>query len=126
MTESKLVIISLLIAPIFTTGIAMSGIQNAHAVVPTDPVVLKIENLIDQVNDLNDPDLNDGNKKSLTQKLENSLKNLQKFEDEKACEKLFSFIDQLEAFVKAGKLEQGQVQNMIDQAFLCILALCTD
>ena len=86
----------------------------------------KIDGLISDVEAL---DLNNGNKNALTKKLANAIKNITNddpTDDSEACEKLQSFIDQLNAFVNAGKLTQEQVNPLIDAATQCIWDLCLD
>jgi hypothetical protein len=85
-----------------------------------------IEGLIDGVVGL---DLNNGNTKSLSKKLEqaiNNITNLDPTDDAEACEKLQSFIDQLNAFVKIGKITQVQADPLIEVAEALIDSLCQD
>ena len=89
----------------------------------TDPVE-KINGLIEDVDVL---DLNQGNKNALTKKLVNAIKNITNedpTDDLEACEKLQSFIDQLNAMVNSGKLAEGDVEDLISDADECIGALC--
>ena len=74
-------------------------------------------------------DLNNGNTKSLSKKLEQAIKNITNADptdDAEACEKLQSFIDQLNAFVNAGKITQVQADPLIDVAEALINELCQD
>ena len=89
----------------------------------------QIELLIDDVNNLNDPDLNQGNINALNKKLANALKNITNedlTDDFEACEKLQSFIDQLNAFVNAHKLDVSEVEDMQNTAHQLIWDLCLD
>jgi hypothetical protein len=93
---------------------------------PPPPSVQKIEGLIADVDAL---DLNNGIKNALTKKLVNAINNITNedpTDNAEACEKLQSFIDQLNAMVKSGKLTQGQVDPLIDVATQCIWDLCLD
>ena len=86
----------------------------------------KINNMIEDVEELG---LSQGNTNSLSKKLENAIKNITNedlTDDHEACEKLQSFIDQLNALVNAGKLTQDEVDPLIDTANECILDLCLD
>jgi len=86
----------------------------------------KIDGLIGEVEAL---DLNNGNKNALTKKLSNAIKNItneDQTDDSEACEKLQSFIDQLNAFVNAGKLELSEVEDMQNKAHQLIWDLCLD
>ncbi len=86
----------------------------------------KIDGLIGEVEAL---DLNNGNKNALTKKLSNAIKNITNedpTDDSEACEKLQSFIDQLNAFVNAGKLELSEVEDMQNKAHQLIWDLCLD
>jgi len=85
-----------------------------------------IEGLINEVDDLG---LNNGNTKSLEKKLEQAINNITNedpTDDAEACEKLQSFIDQLNAFVNAGKITQGDADPLIDAAEALIDELCQD
>ena len=84
--------------------------------------IVDIDALIDLVDDL---PLNNGNKNALTKKLVNAIKNIENEDpNQEACEKLQSFIDQLNALKKAGKLTPSQAQPLIDGAASCIDFLC--
>lgn len=86
----------------------------------------KINNMIEDVEELG---LSQGNTNSLSKKLENAIKNITNedlTDDHEGCEKLQSFIDQLNALVNAGKLTQDEVDPLIDTANECILDLCLD
>ncbi len=86
----------------------------------------QIENLAEGVDDLG---LNNGNTKSLTKKLEQAIKNITNedpTDDAEACEKLQSFINQLNAFVNAGKITQGEADSLIEVAEALIGVLCPD
>jgi len=85
-----------------------------------------IDDLVEDVDDLG---LNNGNTKSLTKKLEQAIKNITNedpTDDAEACEKLQSFIDQLNAFVNAGKISPEQADPLIDVAESLIDSLCQD
>ena len=85
-----------------------------------------IEDLVEDVDDLG---LNNGNTNSLSKKLEQAINNLTNedpTDDAEACEKLQSFIDQLNAFVNAGKITQGEAGPLIDVAEALIDSLCQD
>ena len=109
-----------------------SGLERQGATVcelilpPPPPTVQKIEGLIADVDAL---DLNNGIKNALTKKLVNAIKNITNedpTDNAEACEKLQSFIDQLNAMVNSGKLTQGQVDPLINVATQCIWDLCLD
>lgn len=88
----------------------------------------QIEELIDGVNDLSDDDLNQGNINSLNKKLEGAIKNITNedpTDDSEACEKLQSFVDQLNAFVNSGKLDELQTTPLVESAEELIGDLCT-
>ena len=94
-------------------------------IIPAPNPVDKIEGMIIEVEDLG---LNHGQENSLVKKLANAIKNITNedpTDDAEACEKLQSFIDQLNAFVNAGKLTEGEVEGLIGDANDCISALCT-
>ena len=92
---------------------------------PTTPVD-KIEELIVEVDKL---DLNAGNKNALTKKLDNAIKNITNedpTDDAEACEKLQAFNNQLNAFVKSGKLDVSDTIDMFNSANDLIDELCPD
>ena len=92
---------------------------------PTTPVD-KIEELIVEVDKL---DLNAGNKNALTKKLDNAIKNITNedpTDDSEACEKLQAFNNQLNAFVKSGKLDVSDTIDMSNSANDLIDELCPD
>jgi len=103
-----------------------SGVEHS-ATATCETQIFQLQAIIEDVDALNDPDLNNGNINSLNKKLENAIKNITNedpTDDAEACEKLQSFIDQLNAFVNSGKLDQGQVAPLIDAAQSLIDDLC--
>jgi hypothetical protein len=73
----------------------------------------KIENLIEKINQL---DLNKGNKNSLIQKLNNILEkitNENPKDDKSACNKLRSFLPQLQGFNNSGKLDENEINEIV-------------
>ncbi len=85
-----------------------------------------IEDLFEEVDNL---ELNPGNTNSLSKKLEQAIKNITNedpTDDAEACEKLQSFINQLNAFVNAGKITQGEADSLIEVAEALIGVLCPD
>ena len=98
--------------------------QQASDTAECETPELKINGLIADVEAL---DLNTGNINSLNKKLENAIKNITNedpTDDAEACEKLQSFIDQLNAIVNSGKLDQGQIDPLVDAAQSLIDDLC--
>ena len=109
------------------SGEAITDILECTLVLPPPPPPEEqIEGLIADVEAL---DLNHGNTNSLVKKLANAIKNITNedpTDDSEACEKLQSFIDQLNAFVNAEKLELSEVENIQNTAHQLIWDLCVD
>jgi hypothetical protein len=112
----------------FTVTNQSGVVHSATATCETGAAEDQIQATIENVDALNDPDLNNGNINSLNKKLENAIKNITNedpTDDAEACEKLQSFIDQLNAFVNSEKLDQGQIDPLVDTAQSLIDDLCT-
>jgi len=110
------------ISAILLTWAPSTAYAGGFELPPLEEQVDKIEALIVDVDALQ---LNNGIKNSLTKKLVNAIKNIENEDPiQEACEKLQSFIDQLNALVNAGKLTPPQVETLIDGAASCIDFLC--
>lgn len=90
-----------------------------------------VEGLEQLIADVDSLDANNGIKNSLTKKLDNAINNLTNddpTDDEEACEKLQSFVDQLEAMIKTGsQLTEQDIVNaeqMIADATEILNVLC--
>ena len=89
---------------------------DAPGVPNVDPTAYEaIEQAIEYVEDLvDDGTLNKGNGNSLIKKLEGALQQLDRGNIRPALGKLAAFINEVEAFLKTGKLTEEQAQPLID------------
>jgi hypothetical protein len=97
---------------------ATTAIQGtAFITVVVTSVKDQIENLIARIEDLVAAGLlNQGNGNALTAKLGNALKSLEKGNERAAINKINAFINQVQAFIRSGKLPAVQGQILIDIA----------